>query len=106
MEEWKLLTWNQRYETSNYGRIRNSRTHKVLKPYITKTRKHPRVTLRGGVFGKETYTISQIIYNEWCLRDGETPSYYQSNGFMVKGNRIAHRDGDVTNLRATNLYRY
>ena len=106
MEEWKVITFAPKYEGSNKGRIRNRNTLKIIKPYVTKTFPTPRVTLRCGVYGKETHTISQIIYNHWCRREGERESYYQYNGFMVKNNRIGYRDGDKTNLKPSNLYRY
>lgn len=107
MEEWKEITFASKYEVSNKGRIRNKTTKKVLKPRPPRLN-HWQLTifLRCGVFGKEQHTISQIVYNHWCLKEGENPSYYGYNHYMVKGNRIGHLDGDETNNSADNLFRY
>ena len=107
MEQWKEITFAPKYEVSNYGRIRNKTTKKVLKPRLPRLA-HWQLTifLRCGIWGKEQHTISQIVYNHWCRDNNENPTYYDSNGFKVKNNRIGHRDGDIMNNRADNLYRY
>lgn len=107
MEKWKQITFAPKYEVSNMGRIRNIRTKKVLKPRAPRLC-HGQLTifLCCGIWGKEQHTISQIVYNHWCLREGEKPTYYGYNGYKVKNNRIGHYDGDETNNRMENLYRY
>ena len=105
-EVWKIIEFAPKYEVSNKGRVRNRSTLKIIKPYASKLRPNPRVTLRCGVYDKETHTLSQIVYNHWCLKEGEEMSYYQYNGFMVKGNRIGYRDGNRMNCNPSNLYRY
>jgi len=89
------------------GRIRNIRTKKVLKPRAPRLC-HGQLTifLYRSIWFHEQYTISQIVYNHWCLKEGEKPTYFWVNGFKVKNNRIGHYDGDVTNNRMENLYRY
>ena len=108
MEEWKVITFAPKYEVSNKGNIRNRTTHKVLKPRPPR-KAHNQLTifLRCGIWEKEQHTISQIVYNHWCLKDGETPTKCCAcYPYKVKGNRIGHIDGDVTNNSADNLYRY
>ena len=107
MEQWKQITFAPKYEVSNYGNIRNAKTKKVLKPRKPRLC-HSQLTifLYRSVWFHEQYTISQIVYNHWCLKEGEKPTYYNNNGFKVKNNRIGHKDGDVYNNKADNLYRY
>lgn len=107
MEEWKVIKFAPNYEVSNEGRIRNKTTKKVLRPRQPRLN-HRQLTifLRCGRFGRAQHTISQIVYNHWCRQEGEEPSYYGYNRYMVKGNRIGHRDGNVYNNKADNLYRY
>ena len=107
MENWKQITFAPKYEVSNYGNIRNVKTKKVLKPRKPRlTHNQLTIFLQCGMWGKEQHTISQIVYNHWCLKDDEKPTYYQYNGFKVGGNRIGHKDGDIYNNKADNLYRY
>jgi hypothetical protein len=107
MEKWKQIIFAPKYEVSNYGHIRNRKTKRVLKPREPRL-SHWQLTifLRCGIWGKEQHTISQIVYNHWCLKENEKTSYYANNGYMVKNNRIGHLDGDIRNNRADNLYRY
>lgn len=106
MEEWKVISFAPKYEVSNKGRIRNRNTKYVLKPYLGGSHKNPQIFLCCGLWGKEQHTIAQIVFNHWCLRDGERPTYYGNNGYKVKNNRIGYRDGNKTNLKPSNLYRY
>ncbi len=110
MEKWKQITFAPTYEVSNYGNIRNAKTKRLLTP------RAPRPTnnqLSVFLYRECSYyrfrdqrNISQIVYNHWCLKEGEKPTYYDINDYKVKGNRIGHYDGDVTNNRMENLYRY
>lgn len=106
MENWKVITFAPKYEVSNMGRIRNRKTQKVLKPYYGGSHKQAQIFLCCGIFGREQHTISQIVYNHFCLKEGEKPSYYGHNGYKVKNNRIGHYNGNERDNRAGNLYRY
>ena len=110
MENWKQITFAPKYEVSNYGNIRNAKTKKLLTPRAPRpTNKQLSVFLYRECSYyrfRDQRNISQIVYNHWCLKDGETPTYYDVNGFKVKNNRIGHKDGDIYNNRADNLYRY
>ena len=107
MEEWKEIIFAKKYEVSNYGRIRNKKTKKILKPRAPRPSHHQlTIFLCCGIWGKEQHTISQIVFNHWCVKDGDNWTYYGMNGYKVKNNRIGHYDGDIYNNRADNLYRY
>ena len=108
-ETWKQIIFAQKYEVSNFGRIRNIKTQKVLKPtdrVHSKTKNQLTIGLFSGLYRKEQYTISQIVYNHFCLAPWEEPTYYWANGFKVKNNRIGHYDGNPYNNAAFNLFRY
>jgi len=109
MEKWKPISFAPIYEVSNMGRIRNIRTKKVLKPRAPRwNHKQETVFLYRSKFFHEQYTISQIVYNHWCLKDGEPPTHNldYNTSFKVKGNRVGHYDGNISNNRMENLYRY
>ena len=117
MEEWKQITFAPKYEVSNMGRIRNIRTKRVLAYCNGKDKSHNQYTVflvcnsicgsvQHIVSQREQHTVSQIVYNHWCLKDGERPSYYSKNYYKVGGNRIGHKDGNKANNRADNLFRY
>ena len=107
-EKWKTITFATRYEVSNLGRVRNKNTKKVLSIQGKNRNRYPTVFLvvDRSIFEHEQYSVSQLVYNHWCISEGERPSYYQQNGYKVKGNRIGHKDGDIYNNIAMNLYRY
>lgn len=108
-ETWKQITFAHNYEVSNFGRIRNIKTKKVLKPIDrihSKTKNQLTIGLFSGLYRKEQHTISQIVFNHFCLAPSEAQTYYNVNGFKVKNNRIGHYDGNVYNNAAYNLFRY
>ena len=105
MERWKGISFNPKYEVSNYGSVRNAKTKKVLAQVTSNSHRQPQVFLSGDIF-REQYTLSQIVYNEWTRKEDERPTYYGANGYKVKGNRIGHRDGNPMNNHYKNLYRY
>lgn len=106
MEQWKVISFNERYEVSNYGRIRNRKTKRVLKPVKSKSHKQMQIYLFVGWYTHHQFTISQIVYNHWGLKEGEKPTYFWSNDCKVKNNRIGHYDGNIENNNVNNLYRY
>ena len=118
-ELWKTIEFAPNYEVSNLGRVRNRLTKHILKQFTHSA--HPncvRVTLMVGGINKK-YTVSQLVYNHWCLLPMEKPTsrvFYnnreRTNGktgtctWSNKLNRIGHWDDNVRNNRATNLYVY
>lgn len=105
MEEiWRTIDWRPLYEVSNLGRVRNRKTKRIISTKRTKSHRHPQVYLynnfwcMGGTY-KEQFTVSHIVYNAFSkdkvhFVDGKV------------GQRIGHKDGDITNNRIDNLYRY
>ena len=88
------------YEVSNLGRIRNRRTKRILTTNPTKSHKHPQVWLYSEYWGAtEQFTLSHIVYNAFS-----NDKVHYINGNV--GERIGHKDGDITNNNINNLYRY
>jgi hypothetical protein len=101
MEEWKVISWRPLYEVSNMGRVRNRKSGKILTTNPTKSHKHPQVWLYSEYWGStEQFTLSHIVYNTF----NQNNKIIYVNGRV--GQRIGHRDGDVTNNRVENLYKY
>lgn len=105
-EKWKTIVFAPKYEVSNMGNIRNAKTKRVLKPVKSKSHKQMQIYLYVGWYAHCQFTISQIVFNHWCVKNGEKWTYYSMNGYKVKNNRIGHKDGDNMNNRADNLFRY
>ena len=105
-EVWKTITFADKYEVSNLGRIRNKTTKRELKTKQTPSHRHPQVRLCVGHDLRYQLTVSQIVYNHFSIKEKETPSYYSYNRYMVKGNRIGHKDGNPLNNTYNNLFRY
>lgn len=107
MEIWKKISFNERYEVSNFGKVRNARTKRLLKPKEPR-RNHGQLVVYLYRYRnyKEQFTLSQIVYNHFTKKDEEKPTYYWANGFFVKNNRIGHLDENVRNNKWDNLYRY
>lgn len=53
-ERWKLVVGFDNYEVSNFGRVRNIRTQKMLKP---RTVRYPHVALAPGAVEKTIHTL-------------------------------------------------
>lgn len=93
MEEWRTLWWNTRYEVSNFGRVRNRKSGKILTTNPTKSHKKPQVWLYTTFWGTLQYTLDRIVY-------------FTFNGISAQTTlkRVYHRDGDIMNCRLNNLY--
>ena len=96
MEIWKTVSRNNKYEVSNYGRIRNKDSGYILSTNPTKSHRHPQVFLRvhRSMYDKEQYTLSHIVFEEFV-----------GHNTLPYGAKIGHRDGDIMNNKADNLYR-
>lgn len=90
MEEWKPIgSLNNRYEASNYGNIRNSSTHKILKQFINK-------------FGYKILTVRPIPKQQINIRVHRVVA----EAFLGKcpdGYVVNHKDGDKSNNNIDNL---
>ena len=100
MEEWKVISFNENYEVSNKGRIRNRRNGHILSTKPTKSHKHPQVFLHGHMmFDKMQFTVSHIVYDHF-IKDEEFANTCD-NSYA----RIGHYDGNILNNEASNLFR-
>ena len=88
MEEWRTLWWNTRYEVSNFGRVRNKKTNKILTTNPTKSHRRPQVWLWSDYFGTTWVVLST----------------FNQNVDMWGTKRVYHRDGDIMNCKLENLY--
>ena len=99
MENWKVISFNENYEVSDKGRIRNRKTGHILSTKPTKSHKHPQVFLHGSmIFTKMQFTVSHIVYDHFVKGDDEP---------TTTGNwkaRIGHFDGNILNNEASNLF--
>jgi len=101
MEEWKVISFNENYEVSNKGRIRNRKNGYILSTKPTKSHKHPQVFLHDGrmMFDKMQFTVSHIVYDHF-VKDKEFANTC-GNPYA----RIGHYDGNILNNEASNLFR-
>ena len=87
-EEWRSINCYINYQVSNVGRVRNSRTGRILKPALSKT---GYLTVRISKNSKaKTHNIHQLVAREF-LR----------NPFDLKC--IDHIDGNRSNNNLDNL---
>lgn len=82
---------NQNYEVSNYGRIRNSKTGKVIKPFLNQTGKKLRWTMHFTGFD----TTLQFLVDH---------TVYETFVGDCYGKIVKHKDGDNFNNLVDNLY--
>ena len=100
MENWKVISFNENYEVSDKGRIRNAKTKHILSTKPTKSHKHPQVFLHGSmIFPKMQFTVSHIVYDHFVGEEGFNSTTGNWNA------RIVHYDGNILNNEATNLFR-
>ena len=101
MENWKVISFNENYEVSDKGRIRNAKTKHILSTKPTKSHKHPQVFLHGNMmFDKMQYTVSHIVYDHFV----KVRKRIQRHHWYFHA-RIGHYDGNILNNEATNLFR-
>lgn len=108
MEIWKEIPYYTKYEVSNKGRVRNKKTMRILSTKPTKSHRHPQVFLAlDSKFWavKHQVTLSHLVYETFLRKKGES-SCMNCYVCKVSGNRIGHKDGDILNNSADNLFRY
>ena len=91
-EKWKTISQDERYEVSNFGRVRNKKSGRILACNPTKSHRHPQVFLAGNEWGRLQLTVSQLVWHEFNMK----PYKY--------GEKIGHKDGNIFNNRLENLY--
>ena len=89
---WKVCPFNERYEVSDHGFVRNFKTKRVLKPYLVDG--YFRLSLNLGSKRKH----KQYLVNRLVLLTFEGPSNdtTKNQAAHVNGNRIDNR---LTNLK-------
>lgn len=68
MENYKTLLFNENYEVSDMGNVRNKRTGRILKPEVVHNG-YLRVTI-----GKKRYRVHRLVYETFV---GPIPEGYQ-----------------------------
>lgn len=92
-EQWKVIMQDNRYEISNFGRVRNRITGHMLSCKPTKSHRHPQAFLIGNQRGRLQLTVSHLVYEHFCY--GKQLDY---------GVIIGHKDGNIKNNNINNLY--
>lgn len=80
---------NQDYEVSNYGRIRNKKTGKIINPFLTSRKNNLKWTMHYGTITLQFY-VDHTVYTTFV---GD-----------CYGRHIKHRDGNMFNNTLDNLY--
>jgi len=93
-EEWVgLRQWDLFYEISNYGRSRNKKSGRLLRPYHQNNGSVGRIinSVRDLPKRTETLHIARAVYESWHGK------------FLDSLDRITFKDGDYTNTHLDNL---
>lgn len=96
IEVWrKVPRFEDAYEVSQFGRVRNFKTNHILKPYTSKSHRHPQVMLRLNSEFREQHGVSHLVMAAFnptlvCVGFGDKVVY--------------HKDGNLKNNRLENLY--
>lgn len=85
-EEWTRIKDAEGYEISNFGRVRNSKTRRILKPELNRPNGYERVKLHG----RYRY-IHRLMAETFCA-DG-----------LEYGDIVKHRSHNKQNNHAYNL---
>jgi hypothetical protein len=93
MEEWRDITYikqviyNWSYQISNYGRVKNSNTQRVLS------------------HGDTRWYKQVILYNNWTIKAHTIHSLVMNEfiWYRLKGIKINHKDWDKSNNNLNNL---
>lgn len=98
MEEWKPV--NDKYEVSDFGRVRNSKTKRVLKERIYDDG-YSKVVLYGDNSKQISKTIHRLVVEAFIpIPSDELIQWEISTGNKLQ---INHIDGDKQNNLASNL---
>lgn len=92
MEEWKFVKNSNIYEISSIGRVRNSKTFKILKPFIVKLGNYESFKIKLKINNKrKTYAISRLV----------ATSFLENKEFKPQVDHINRnpKDDRIENLR-------
>jgi len=87
-EEWRSINCYINYQVSNVGRVRNSKTGRILKPNLSSNGYFTVGLSKNG--GVKSHTIHQLVAREFLRNPNDKPC-------------IDHIDGDKTNNSLDNL---
>ena len=92
MEQWKTVEANSKYEVSDWGRVRNRKTFRILKPQVNLTCKagYLVVSLSSGFRNRRTYFIHRLVAHAFI-------------GTRPEGLECCHGDGNSRNNHIENL---
>lgn len=92
MEQWKIVESNPKYEVSDCGRVRNKKTHRILKPQVNRTCKagYLTVSLSNGFRNRKSFFIHRIVAHAFI-------------GARPKGLECCHNDGNSRNNHIENI---
>lgn len=94
-EEWRVVARYPRYEVSNYGRIRNIKTGRILKQFPNE-KGYMTLTLSIGIKDVQfSVRVHRIVAEAFCKNPYDCD---------IEELDVNHDDGDKTNNRVYNLY--
>lgn len=103
-ERWVIINWNHNYEVSNLGRIRNSRTKRILKPLVNNSHKTPQVWLYHSPISPKYVGVSSIITWEKAQFSLVRIIYFTFHNAEDNHKRIFFHDGNPLNCSLDNIY--
>ena len=99
IEVWrKIPRFEDAYEVSQFGRVRNFKTNHILKPYTSKSHRHPQVMLRLNNEFREQHGVSHLVMAAFSI--DRCPLVCVGFGDKV----VFHRDKNIENNSLLNLY--
>ena len=98
-ETWKTINGFPDYEVSTYGNVRNSKTGKILKPFIKNKQKlYLRVNLFNNGKGHALY-VHVLVAKAFLTDTGRNPD----GSIMIGHHQVNHRDENKCNNNLLNL---
>ena len=99
IEVWrKIPRFEDAYEVSQFGIVRNFKTNHILKPYTSKSHRHPQVMLRLNDEFREQHGVSHLVMAAFSI--DRHPLVCVGFGDKV----VFHRDKNIENNSLLNLY--
>lgn len=90
IEEWEIIPYASNYDVSNFGRIRQNKKNKILKPYISKQNGYSYVMIRCNNGKYINKRIHRLVAEEFIPNPNNLPM-------------VNHKDFDRSNNIIDNL---